>query len=88
MAPPPQAVEVRHDASVGEARRVARMMAAALGFAPQSCDEIALAATELASDLLKHAQGGTLTLTPLTRAGRVGLEIELTDAGPGIPDIE
>ncbi len=62
MAPPPQAVEVRHDASVGEARRVARIIAAALGFAPQSCDEIALAATELASNVLKRAHGGTLAL--------------------------
>ena len=40
MFPPPQSVEVRHENSVGEARRTARTIAAALGFAPQACEEI------------------------------------------------
>ena len=44
--------------------------------------------TELATNLIKHAQGGTLTLTPLADGGRVGLEIESHDNGPGIADVE
>ena len=60
----------------------------ALGFAPTACEEIALAMTELATNLIKHARGGTLTLTPLAAAGRVGLEIESRDNGPGIANVE
>ena len=88
MLPPSQTVEVRHESGVGAARRAAQTMAAALGFAPTACEEIALAMTELATNLIKHARGGTLTLTPLADGGRVGLEIESRDDGPGIADVE
>ncbi|MEI6149442.1 MAG: SpoIIE family protein phosphatase, partial [bacterium] len=40
------------------------------------------------TNLIKHAHGGTLTLTPLAADGRVGLEIESRDSGPGIADVE
>lgn len=88
MLPPSQAVEVHHEGSVGEARRAARSMAAALGFPPQACEEITLSMTELATNLIKHARGGTLTLTPLEQGGRVGLEIQSHDAGPGIANVD
>lgn len=88
MQPPPHTVEVHHENSVGEARRAARTVAAALGFAPQACEEISLAMTELATNLVKHARGGTLTLTPLSEGGRVGLEIQSHDTGPGIANVE
>jgi anti-sigma regulatory factor (Ser/Thr protein kinase) len=44
--------------------------------------------SELASNLVKHARRGTLTLTPLTEGTRVGLQIESQDRGPGIADVE
>jgi anti-sigma regulatory factor (Ser/Thr protein kinase) len=73
---------------VGQARRAARTIAEALGFVQQACEEIMLATTELATNLNKHAGGGTLTLTPLAEAGRVGLEIRSLDTGRGIADVE
>jgi anti-sigma regulatory factor (Ser/Thr protein kinase) len=88
MLPPSETVEVHHESGVGTARRAARDMAAALGFAATACEEIALAMTELATNLLKHARGGTLTLTPLANGNRVGLEIESCDKGPGIANVE
>jgi anti-sigma regulatory factor (Ser/Thr protein kinase) len=51
-------------------------------------DEIALAVTELATNLVKHTKGGTLTLTSLVEGGRVGLQITSQDSGPGIADVE
>jgi anti-sigma regulatory factor (Ser/Thr protein kinase) len=81
-------VEVRHESGVGAARRAARTIASTLGFAPTACEEIALAMTELATNLIKHAYGGILTLTPLAGGGRVGLEIESRDDGPGIANVE
>jgi anti-sigma regulatory factor (Ser/Thr protein kinase) len=88
VLPPPQAVEVRHESGVGAARRAARTIAGTLGFAPTACEEIALAMTELATNLIKHAYGGTITLTPMAGGGRVGLEIESRDDGPGIANVE
>ena len=66
----------------------ARTVAAALGFPLPACEEIALAMTELATNLVKHAHGGTLTLTPLADGPRVALEIESRDQGPGIANVE
>jgi anti-sigma regulatory factor (Ser/Thr protein kinase) len=86
--PPPLAIDVRQASSVGEARRAARTIAATLGFPPAVAEEIALAVTELASNLIRHAGGGTLALTPLSPDGRVGLEVESVDQGPGIADVE
>jgi anti-sigma regulatory factor (Ser/Thr protein kinase) len=85
---PPQTVDVRHETSVGKARRAAATMAAAIGFVPQACDEITLATTELATNLIKHAGGGILTFTTLAKDGRVGLQIQSCDTGRGIDDIE
>jgi anti-sigma regulatory factor (Ser/Thr protein kinase)/serine/threonine protein phosphatase PrpC len=64
------------------------MIGEAMDFTPQVCEEIAIAMTELATNLVKYTQGGTLTLTPLADNGRVGLEIQSHDNGPGIADVE
>ena len=55
MLPRTETVEVHHENSVGAARRAARTIAESLGFAPQVCEEITLAMTELATNLVKHA---------------------------------
>ena len=86
--PPPQTVAIVHPSNVGAARVGFRALAGSIGFDPAACEEIALAMTELATNLIKHAQGGKLTLTPLADGGRIGLEIESRDSGPGIADVE
>jgi len=84
----PQTVEILHPSHVGSARRAAKTLAEGIGFDRAFCEEIALTMTELATNLIKHAQGGKLTLTPLDDGGRIGLEIESRDSGPGIADVE
>ncbi len=84
----PQTVEILHPENVGAARRTAQGAAESLGFAAQAGEEIALVVMELATNLLKHAGGGRLVLTPLTVNGRIGLQIESLDRGPGIADID
>lgn len=86
--PLPQTVEILHPSNVGAARVGFRTLAESIGFDPVACEEVALVTTELATNLIKHAQGGKLTLTPLDDGGRVGLEIESRDSGPGIADVE
>src|SRR5664280_2437884 len=86
--PPPQTVEILYPSNVGAARLGSKALAESIGFDPAVCEEIALAMTELATNLIKHTQGGKLTLTPLADGGRIGLEIESHDSGPGIADVE
>jgi len=83
-----QSLDIQHESDVSRARQAAKITAGVLGFGPEACEEIALVMIELATNLLKHAQGGSLALTPLVAGGRVGLEIESRDRGPGIDDIE
>jgi anti-sigma regulatory factor (Ser/Thr protein kinase) len=85
---PSQTIEVLHSSDVGAARRLARALAERIGFDPVASEEVALAMTELATNLIKHAQSGRLTLTPLADGGRVGMGIESDDSGPGIVDVE
>jgi len=81
-------VEILHPSDVGVARRMVKSLGESLGFSATATEEIALATTELATNLIKHAHNGSLSMTPLGDGGRSGLEIESRDDGPGIADVE
>lgn len=77
------------DAShVGAARRAAVNLAERLGASEVETGKVALVATELATNLVRHAGGGELLARPLARAGEAGLEIVTLDRGPGISSID
>ncbi len=81
-------IHITHTSDVGEARRAARTLALGIGSDEKMSEEVTLVASELASNLVKHAQGGTLAFSPLAEGGRVGIQIESLDSGPGIADVE
>ena len=81
-------VQVVHDSDVGATRRAARRLADAMGFEPTAAEEIVLAVSELATNLVKHGRGGTLTLSPASVNERTGISIEASDQGPGIANID
>lgn len=85
--PPALDIHVSHPAEVGAARRAASTLAAEVGLEPPVSDKIALVVSELATNLLRHAGGGRLILTPLRAKDRVGIQVESIDDGPGIPNI-
>ena len=72
---------------VGEARRAAVEMAAALGLGETQAGKVALAVTEAATNIVKHAGTGKILLGPLVRAASMGLEILALDRGPGISNV-
>lgn len=75
------------DASrVGEARRHAAELAHECGLDDVEAGRLALVVTELATNLLRHAQRGRLLLS--ARPARGEVEAVAIDEGPGIPDIE
>jgi len=72
------------DASqVGHARRVTTQWAQRAGFDEADTGRAALVATELASNVLKHAQRGALHLATVAGRHGPGLEIVAVDRGPG-----
>ena len=82
------AIRITRPAQVKSASDAAKEFAAALGFTTVECEEIALAVTELATNLLKHAGEGDMHLSSIESSGRVGIQITSEDNGPGIVDVE
>jgi len=82
-------VAVESEVDVSRARRAAIAMAESLGFGRAAAYRLATAVSELATNLVFHAdRGGVIRLTPLDAAGRVGLELAACDDGPGIADLD
>jgi len=83
----PIAVVVTEPSQVGEARRAAVALANLLGFDETEIAKVALVVTETASNLVKHAAGGIVLLTPIESGGVVGVEVLALDRGPGVADL-
>jgi anti-sigma regulatory factor (Ser/Thr protein kinase) len=79
-------VRVEHSSEVGNARRTAVTVAERLGFSETQTGKVALAVTELATNLVRHGGGGELIFQELTGPER-GLEVVALDRGPGIADL-
>ena len=74
---------------VGEARRHAARLAAALGFGDVEAGRVALVVTELGTNLCKHAKAGVLLVGSRSFGeGRTEIEVLSLDKGPGIANIE
>jgi anti-sigma regulatory factor (Ser/Thr protein kinase) len=76
-------VEVSDPSQVAEARRRASGAATASGFDLVRTGQVALAATELSTNLIKHGKGGQL----LVNADDDRLELLALDRGEGIADL-
>lgn len=76
---------VQREADVADVVRHVRRAAENLGFNLVDCSYMATAASELATNLVIHAGGGTFEIhaDPLLQR----LEMITRDTGPGIPDI-
>ena len=68
---------------IGSARRLAQQIAQAAGFDDTDAGRVALLATELASNVYKHAGRGELHMRPVPGRGVQGVEIVALDRGPG-----
>lgn len=72
---------------MAEARREITVLARQLGFDEAQTGKIAIIATEAATNLIKHAQGGQILARPLEDAGQTGLELLVLDRGPGLANV-
>lgn len=70
------------------ARQEAKRFAARVPLAEADVQRIELVASELASNLVKHAHGGgTLHVERVSDARREGVRLIAVDSGPGIADV-
>lgn len=80
-------VEIRTPEQVNAARKVVQDRAVTLGFGTLERTKFVTAASELARNALVHGGGGTMSLMQLQSNGRIGLQLEFQDRGPGIADV-
>ncbi|MFD5876171.1 ATP-binding protein [Streptomyces sp. NPDC060322] len=79
----------RDDESLpASARGAAAALARRLGFDATRCAEVALAVSEAASNLRKHAVDGALLLRVVRTEHDAGVEFVTTDEGPGMADVD
>ena len=79
--------DVATQTDVGRARREARSLAVAQGLRRDDAEAVALAVTELATNLVRYATGGMIVLQPCANRCGLGIQVESRDAGPGIADL-
>jgi anti-sigma regulatory factor (Ser/Thr protein kinase) len=86
---PARSIAVRSDSDVPLCAVVAGEMAAAAGFGGVEGEELVLAVTELARNIVRHsASGGHVFLEIVEGHGGCGVQVRATDEGPGIDDVE
>lgn len=79
-------VRVADQSEVGAARRAAVSLAERLGFSDTGAGRIAIAVTELATNLVRHGGGGELILRE-SPDGVPAIEVVALDRGPGIVNL-
>lgn len=83
--------EVSAESQIGECRRAAQRLAQDIGFDETAVGRVGIVASELATNLVRHARGGELLLQALpTPPAQGGPQIEMLaiDRGPGMADVQ
>src|SRR5690349_12186084 len=80
-------VRVGDTSQIGVARREANRLAAAAGFDEEDCGKASIIASELSTNLSRHATEGEMLFRTFEFGDSKGLEILAIDRGPGITNI-
>lgn len=78
---------VSDGSEVGTVRRAARRLAEELGLSSGRASDACIIATELATNLVRHARQGQVFLQALASSDDMWLELLAVDGGPGIVDL-
>ena len=79
-----EALELEHEADIGAVRRRFAALAATSGLDEPRTGDAALIATELASNVIKHARHGGALISCVAAGGARGVSIAVWDRGPGM----
>jgi anti-sigma regulatory factor (Ser/Thr protein kinase) len=73
---------------VAEVRRFAGAIAQKEGLDDTACANAEVVATEIATNLVKHATQGEIHIASLSESGRAGIELLSIDRGPGMSSVD
>ena len=79
--------EIQSANDVLTARQMVRYRAIALGFDSPDVTLLAAAISEVARNIIDHANAGEVIMRIVKAGGRRGLEMIARDRGPGIPNV-
>lgn len=80
-------VPITSDMDIVVARQQGRSLAERTGFTGSDLTVIATAISEVARNILEHANKGEILLRSIQQSGKSGIAVVAYDEGPGIPDI-
>ncbi|HZO94644.1 MAG TPA: ATP-binding SpoIIE family protein phosphatase [Candidatus Baltobacteraceae bacterium] len=81
-------IPVEDLSAAGRVRRSAAGLAKRLGFDEHRAGEVAIAGTELGTNLARHAEHGAIALRVRRCGDRAAVELIALDAGPGMADLD
>ena len=84
--PQPFTLTIRQQSDIEQSRRAARTLALAAGCERADAEAVVLAVSELATNLLRYAQRGTVSVS-VVGEDDAEIRVESRDEGPGIPDL-
>jgi anti-sigma regulatory factor (Ser/Thr protein kinase) len=82
-----QSFPVTEASQVGEARRASRRLGLEAGLDETALGNLGIIATELGTNLHKHAKQGEIVIRRVRQGQREGVEILSVDRGPGIDEV-
>lgn len=80
-------VRIQSSADVVTARQQGRALASSVGFSDSHLTIIATAISEVARNIVEHAQEGEITITLIDDGNRKGVKVVAADKGPSIADL-
>ena len=80
-------IDINSATDIVTARQKGRGLAMELGFEGSDLTVIATAISEIARNILDHAERGQIVLVAIHHGNKHGLAIIAQDQGPGIPDV-
>ncbi|HEX3468867.1 MAG TPA: ATP-binding protein [Candidatus Elarobacter sp.] len=81
-------IRIDDSSAPGQVRRRAAAVAERIGFSEHRTGEVAIAATELATNVQRHAQAGTVVVRERRAGAESAVELLVADSGPGFLDID
>ncbi len=80
-------VPIMSDRDIIIARQRGKELAANLGFSTIDLTLIATAISELSRNIVIYAKTGEIVMKPIRQRGKMGIQVEARDEGPGIADV-
>lgn len=78
---------IAHASDVSAARRYGTQLADSLGFNETESGKLAIIISELATNIVKHAESGSVSVTPFQHDEMDSIRVVAIDKGPGIADL-